>query len=164
MKQLRRKYYCRCRLIGRAHYARRCPRCGLYRRRPPGINNSVLTAESLSAYSQFWKAAGQANKEFALQTLQRIDELINQPLPQKPKAHTPTRPMTPQEYKRWARKASDWESYRIKELSEHLREPAYLAHKLEVAPVQRRYIRAAKQMLCKYRKRLHEAGWEFIIL
>jgi hypothetical protein len=146
---------CRCSLSGRAHYARRCPLCGLHRdlgRAPwPVDPREVRAARRLAA---------EQRRQQALELLRRIAELCQREAPARPVATPPRRELSWHERRAWERRAYDWELARLGEIEAELEEPVRLMQDLERWPAQARYVRAARRLVGAYARRMEAAGWK----
>ena len=150
---------CTCPLVGRAHYARRCPRCGLYRD-PTLVRAWQPTPEVIQAGRAARRRAAAARRERARELLARIVELCQRPAPALPVATPPRRPMSWHERRAWQHRASGWEVCMLYKIREELEEPIRLLRDLQWMPAQARYVRAARQAVQDYVRRMADAGWQ----
>lgn len=155
---------CRCRLAGRAHYARRCPRCGRCRKLEwlgcwvPSVADLV----EIRRREQETQARRRATARELLQQLEQLVQLPILPRHQLPRARPPAdldrRSWRAQDG--WAYRAGAWEAHREAEIERQIRAPFQLYARLVRIPPARRYRRAAQRMLEAYADRMRAAGWE----
>ncbi len=144
---------CECKLSGREHYVRRCPRCGLYR--------GPIRFRRYYMGHEFEHRRRLEHKQAALQLLdtlrKTIDTLLADP-PKQPKAIPPRDPSCRTED--WLARAAFWERKEKERLNALVHKPVNIWREMAQKPPQRRYLKAAYRMVTEYAAEMKKYGWD----
>ena len=151
---------CTCRLSGPAHYARRCPRCGLWRDGYP--HGWVPDRESWNRWRLTVKKYSDSLRRASEQYLDTIRALCMKEVKPPPRAKRPWNfdKMTAREQSQWYEKATHWEMHAWRAAWESVMAPFEVYQSFTSLPPQRRYLKAAQRYLEEYEKRVRAAGWD----
>lgn len=150
---------CQCRLSGRAHYARRCPQCGLYRTgHLGGWQPTRQDWEQWRALAREWQGA---RRKTARRLLEIIARECAREVPAPPRAIRPRNweSLSPAQRSQWYERASYWEGKARDSIWGAIMAPFELFDELVRLPAQRRYQRAARRLLAEYARKVQAAGW-----
>jgi|GEM_PF-6528732 len=147
---------CSCKLFGKQFYTTRCSVCGLFRNK----NNGCSFADPLDI-KKYEEIKAINKRQFAIERLKQIEELCKEPIPQIIKIQKPKNYvlLTESEKRSWEKRSYSYKKYQENEVINQMKKPFDIYQKMISAPVQNRYLNAAKHLLNKYLGDLKNSDW-----